>query len=93
MGEGPEAQLDREKGANLVPHERFADETSSTSSVETQAGVKRVEAVTSSWTKWSLAIAYIGYTSLPLHVYHPRTSPASSIHSSALSACSVMRFC
>jgi len=62
LGEGPEAQIDREKGATLVPHEGYADETSSTSSIETQAGVKRVEAVTSSWTKWSLAIAYIGYT-------------------------------
>jgi len=66
LGERPEARMDREKGATLVPHDGFADETSSMSSTETQAGVKRLEAVTTSWTKWSLAIAYVGYAS-----YHP----------------------
>ncbi|KAI9889549.1 MAG: hypothetical protein M1814_005243 [Vezdaea aestivalis] len=36
------------------------DRTSTTSSVSTQAGVKRIEAVSQAWTKWGLISAYVG---------------------------------
>lgn len=38
-------------------HEGFSSETSS--EVITQAGVKRIEAVSKAWTKTSLVIAYV----------------------------------
>lgn len=38
-----------------------ADDQSSLSSYETQAGVKNIEAISQTWTKWSLIAAYLGY--------------------------------
>ena len=37
------------------------DMRSSADSTETQRGVKRVEAVSQTWTKWGLVWAYVGY--------------------------------
>ena len=37
------------------------DVRSSNDSTETQRGVKRLQAVRQTWTKWSLAWAYVGY--------------------------------
>lgn len=39
---------------------REIDETSLDSEGSAQAGVRRIEAISSAWTKWSLAIAYLG---------------------------------
>lgn len=41
-----------------VPEE---DDRSSISSYEAQAGVKGIEAISQTWTKWSLVFAYVGY--------------------------------
>lgn len=40
---------------------RDDDEVSFSSDGSMTAGVKRIEAVSTAWTKWSLALAYIGY--------------------------------
>ena len=42
------------------PLPRRADDVSSLSSTEAQAGVRGIEAISSTWTKTSLIIAYIG---------------------------------
>lgn len=39
---------------------RDDDERSLSSADSAQAGVKRIEAISTTWTKWSLAFAYIG---------------------------------
>lgn len=38
----------------------YEDSRSSLSSDETQTGVKNIEAVSQTWTKWSLIAAYFG---------------------------------
>lgn len=48
----------REKGHAYVGD---ADDQSSLSSYEPQAGVKSIEAISQTWTKWSLIAAYLGY--------------------------------
>lgn len=42
---------------------RDDDERSFSSADSAQAGVKRIEAISSTWTKWSLAFAYLGSVS------------------------------
>ena len=37
------------------------DDRSSTISDDGQAGVKHIEAISQTWTKWSLVVAYLGY--------------------------------
>ncbi len=37
------------------------DDRSSLSSYEAHAGVKGIEAISSTWSKWALIFAYIGY--------------------------------
>lgn len=44
----------------LILRQRSRDEAPD-ESAEVQAGVRRILAVNTSWTKWSLAVAYIGY--------------------------------
>ena len=41
-------------------HVRSEDDRSSISSYETQNGVKNIEAISQTWTKWSLISAYVG---------------------------------
>ena len=36
------------------------DDRSLATSIEAQAGVKGIEAISTTWTKWSLIVAYIG---------------------------------
>lgn len=56
--EASAASWDRHKGNALSPVE---DERSSISSNDdTQAGVKRIEAVSQTWTTGSLVLAYVG---------------------------------
>lgn len=50
----------RDDGGRVMSHEDD-DTRSSTDSVETQTGVKKVEAVSMTWSKWGLIIAYVGY--------------------------------
>ena len=40
------------------------DDRSSMSSYEAQAGVKGIEAISQTWTKWALVFAYLGYVSV-----------------------------
>lgn len=47
-----------EKGIVHTPDE---DDGLSVSSYEAQAGVKGIEAISQTWTKWALAFAYLGY--------------------------------
>ena len=42
------------------PPRHHADDASSLSSADAQAGVKGIEAISSTWTKTSLIIAYVG---------------------------------
>lgn len=54
-----------QKGVAVKP--RAEDEAYSLAeSEETQAGVKRIEAVSENWTKWGLVIAYVSYDSISL---------------------------
>ena len=53
---GPSPAHD-EKGQLNINHE---DDQSSFSSDETQTGVKGIEAVSQTWTEWSLIAAYLG---------------------------------
>ncbi|KAI9809543.1 MAG: hypothetical protein M1827_006778 [Pycnora praestabilis] len=55
----PVARVGREKGNALVPQE-YEDDRSSTSSDGAQAGVKRIEAVSSTRANWALIMAYTG---------------------------------
>lgn len=57
----------RDKGHAYVGD---ADDQSSLSSDETQAGVKNIEAISQTWTKWSLIAAYLGYINLFLSYVH-----------------------
>ena len=38
----------------------YADSQSSLSTDDAQAGVKSIEAVSQTWTQWSLIVAYLG---------------------------------
>ncbi len=50
------------KGTHDIDPEAVADDSSSDKSSEDgQAGVKAIEAVSKTWTIWSLACAYTGY--------------------------------
>ena len=53
----PPAQIHHDKDP---PHVRNEDDQSSLSSYETQNGVKNIEAISQTWTKWSLVSAYVG---------------------------------
>lgn len=57
------ARVEENKSNAYVPDE---DDRSSMSSYDAQAGVKGIEAISQSWTKWALAFAYLGYD---LHPY------------------------
>ena len=43
------------------PPRRRGDDASSLSSTEAQAGVKGIEAISKTWTRTSLAVAYVGF--------------------------------
>ena len=53
------ARTDVDKDAAVVDHAPYEDD-SSISSDQTQDGVKRIEAISQTWTKWSLIVAYVG---------------------------------
>ena len=59
------ATAEMQRGAQ-VPHDkdhihaRAEDDHSSINSYETQNGVKNIEAISQTWTKWSLLSAYVG---------------------------------
>ena len=38
-----------------------SDEDSSTFSAEVESGVRKIEAISQTWSKWGLIFAYIGY--------------------------------
>lgn len=59
--DGPRAEGN--KSNVYIPSE---DDRSSMSSYEAQAGVKGIEAISQTWTKWALIFAYLGYV---LHPY------------------------
>ena len=71
------AQLDHNNAATARPRDkdhayvRDADEQSSLSSDEAQAGVKNIEAISQAWTKWSLIAAYLGYIIHPCVILLP----------------------
>lgn len=69
----------RDKGHAYV---RDADDQSSlSSSQEPQAGVKNIEAISQTWTKWSLIAAYVGYMVFfyPLLTHLPSSESLSRI--------------
>ena len=61
------AQIDQDVPATMQPQDkghayvRDADDQFSLSSSEPQAGVRNIEAISQTWTKWSLIVAYLGY--------------------------------
>ena len=61
------AQIAQDNPATMQPQDkghayvRDADDQSSLSSSEPQAGVKNIEAISRTWTQWSLIVAYLGY--------------------------------
>ena len=57
-----EPRAEGNKNNAYVPSE---DDRSSMSSYHAQAGVKGIEAISQTWTKWALVSAYLGY------VLHP----------------------
>jgi hypothetical protein len=54
---GENALSSQGKGQSAIESE---DDQSSFSSEETQTGVKTIEAVSQTWTRWSLIAAYLG---------------------------------
>jgi hypothetical protein len=48
--------------------EEYEYDSASIKSDETQTGVKNIEAVSQTWTQWSLIAAYLGYVSFFEHV-------------------------
>ena len=52
-------QIQRYKNQVYI-HNHDDDDQSSLSSDNTQAGVKNIEAISQTWTKWSLISAYLG---------------------------------
>lgn len=54
---GENALFSQGKGQSAIESE---DDQSSFSSEETQTGVKTIEAVSQTWTRWSLIAAYLG---------------------------------
>ena len=51
----------RNKEQSFIPHD---DDRSSLNSYDSvQAGVKNIEAISQTWTRWSLVSAYLGYVS------------------------------
>ena len=57
MGEESMSAEQSSKANSLGDHH---DDQSSLSSDDTQAGVKNIEAISQTWTKWSLVAAYAG---------------------------------
>ena len=55
-----------ESGKAGVTHETSTheDDHSSLSSHDAQLGVKHIEAISQTWTRWSLISAYVGYVGL-----------------------------
>ena len=59
MGESVEANTNtRPDGDQTAPDDACSQ--SSMTSDDTQNGVKGIEAVSQTWTKWSLVVAYLG---------------------------------
>jgi hypothetical protein len=55
-----QAEVEREKTSKTLHPTEYTDgESSLNNEVELQTGVKKVEAISSSWTKWSLIVAYV----------------------------------
>jgi hypothetical protein len=50
-----------DKNGTVVPRTDSDDALSIAEPEEAQAGVKRIEAVSESWTKWGLVVAYVSY--------------------------------
>ena len=59
-----QSQLGKETGTDGAPgYVQNSDEEADQSSVassDVQTGVKKIEAISSTWTKWSLIFAYVG---------------------------------
>lgn len=71
-----------DKNGAVVPMTDGEDGSSIVESEEAQAGVKRIEAVSESWTKWGLVVAYVSYETNKLRkgttsVAHELTQVAS----------------
>ena len=47
------------KGPGSIDHD-YGDDASSFASESTQPGVKSIEAISQTWTRWSLIAAYFG---------------------------------
>ena len=65
--------VSRDKEASTADT-RLDDDSSSTDG-SVQAGVKSIEAISATWTKWSLACAYIGYVSTSAVTLPPHGVP------------------
>ena len=63
MGVGKDIPSANQSTSLLDDHadDDHADDESSISSSDTQTGVRNIEAVSQTWTKWSLIAAYAGY--------------------------------
>lgn len=48
------------KTPNVTEPPGYHDDSSSLSTDETQAGVKNIEVVSQTWSKWALIVAYLG---------------------------------
>ena len=59
-GTSSNARSERDKDAAVVGHEHYEEDNSSIDSDQTQVGVRRIEAISQTWTKWSLIVAYVG---------------------------------
>lgn len=49
------------KNLEALGHSSSEDAASDDTHSDMQAGVKKVEAISASWTKWGLVVAYITY--------------------------------
>ena len=61
-----EAAHVRDKGLSHTRDHASSDESDTASDHPTQAGVKRIEAVSKAWTKTYLIIAYVAYVNYPI---------------------------
>ena len=59
MGEAQVRSVDAQNGQFPIATDSADDDGSSLGSSE-QVGVKKIEAISQTWTKWSLASAYLG---------------------------------
>ena len=75
MHSAGKAQSEPDKDTAVVNDDHYEEDDASVDSGQAQEGVKRIEAISQTWTKWSLIVAYVGYASVHSH-HHSFQSPA-----------------